>query len=655
MQMTCFMKSNKSYFLTCWLILFLCFHLQANSKLSVPANEFSLLKAKYPDNPIVSTLVKRDVTIIPDKNGIPVMHVKDTQIEMILTDNGADISEGKEYFNSKNEMKKFEAYSLVPDKNKYKKIAISKFTKSSEFEDNLYFDDSYCYSFNFPATGKGVKRYTYSELEMKDPNYPLTFFFAGSIPVDHAELTITMPETIKINFHLFGGDSLSVQATQVKKGKWVTYQWTSHQPKVNSLDFMAPGFRFFRPHLIVQIASSAVKTDTLHYIGTMDELFRWMDKKVEGLNQTISPEIKQMSDSVIQGITDRTTKVRAIYKWVQNNIKYIAIEDGDNGYVPRDATLVLKRRYGDCKDKSSLLTAMLRSIGEKASMASVGTRDLPYKYSEFPSLSCANHMVAVWWDNGKPLILDGTTRHKKLEDVPAHIQGKECLIELGKEQYQLFKIPIAEASRNDQNDTIRFSIDHDLITGRGSSTFKGETMATVIRNLERKDKEKQLAFWPNAIFSASDKLMITELKTSDLSEVNSPLNVSFGFQLSNYFTFQDKKAYVNMNLERMLSSLDVKPDRVIPIEVESTWEHQINYELKIPQNMQVKYLPAPMAFDNAQFGFSQHYEQTGHEIVLKSKIYFNTLLIEGKDIDSFRQMLEALKKAYRQTITLEAI
>ena len=650
--MTNFMKSYKNPFLICCLILLCCFHLEANSKFGNPDAELSALKAKYPDNPFITILQKRDVTIIPDENGVPVTYIKDTQIEMILSENGADMSEGKEFFNSKTNVKKFEAYSLVPDQNKYKKIAITKFTKSAEFGDYLYYDDTYCYAFNFPATGKGVKRFTYSEMEIKDPYYPLIFFFAGNVPVDRAELTITMPENVKINFQLFGADTSAVQSSKVKKGKLITYRWTSHQPKVYDQDFLAPGIRYFRPHLIVNIASCSVKKDTTHYIGTMDELFRWMNQNTGDLNKIISPEIKQMTDSVTQGITDTTEKVRAIYKWVQNNIKYIAIEDGDNGFVPREASLVLKRRYGDCKDKSSLLTAMIRAVGEKASMASVGTRELPYKYSKFPSIACANHMVAVWWNKDKLQVLDGTSRYNKLEDVPSAIQGKECVLGTGDGQYQIFEIPVADAICNAQIDTIRLSIDHEMLTGRGSSTIYGETKSTIVHRLDGKEKEKQIAFWPAAISSVSDRMLITDLKTSDLNEVNNPLNVGFGFQLPNYLTWQDKKVYVNMNIERELSQLEVKADRTLPIEIESKKEHRIIYQLKIPENMQVNYLPPLMVFDNPLFGFSLKYEQTDHEICLRTNIYQNTLLVEGKDISAFREMLDALKRAYRQTITL---
>ena len=360
-----------------------------------------------------------------------------------------------------------------------------------------------------------------------------------------------------------------------------------------------------------------------------------------------------MTDSVTYGITDTTEKIRAIYKWVQNNIKYIAIEDGDNGFVPREASLVLKRRYGDCKDKSSLLTAMISSTGQNASVATVGTRNLPYKYSQFPTIACADHMVAVWWNKDIPMILDGTSRHNKLEEVPAFIQGKESVIRTKDGKYQIYEIPVAGMDQNIQNDTVRFSIDNNLIRGLGNSKIEGERKVLIIGELENEEKKKQLEIWPGAIFTASDKLLVTDLKLSDFDNVNVPLNVDYQFVLPDYNTRQDKQVFVNMNIERDLLQWEVKADRVLPIEVDFKRKHQINYRLKIPENMKVAFLPKPTSFDNPLFGFSQDYQQTGDEIELKTFIFLNTLLIEGKDIIIFREMLENLKKAYRQTISLE--
>ena len=649
-----FMRLTKQLIGILVLVIFFVPQAESKEKTATPESELVAFKEKYPDEPIITALQKKEIEIVPDITGIPVFHIKETRIDIILSDNGSNISEGKEYFNSKDIVTKFEAYSLIPENNKYKKLLVNNIKKSSEFDDNLYYDDSFCFSFNFPATGKGVKRCTYSESTIRDPYYPIIFYFAGYLPIDEAELTITIPQTMKINFQLFGGNVSEVNETQTEKGNQVIYRWVSHQPKVKDRDFMAPSVRYFRPHLIAQLASYNTNGQTTNYMANLDDLSQWLHSKIDGLNDTITPELKLITDSITHGITDQTEKVRAIYKWVQNNIKYIAIEDGENGFIPRKASLVLKRRYGDCKDKTSLLTTMIRAIGEKADFVSVGTRDLPYRYSEFPTIAVANHMVAVWWKNGIPVVLDGTTRHFRLEDIPAQIQGKEGLIECKDGGFKIYEIPIADCALNSQTDTLNLVVNGDLLIGKGKTSATGETRVNLIYRLERKDTKQQQDYWPAAIFSSSDKLSVSDIETTSLPGENYQLHVGFAFQLPDYITRQDKNIYVNMNIERMLSGLDVKTDRVIPIEVESRWKHQVVYRLQIPENMQVSYLPEPTNFSNPKFGFSQTYEQSKHEIILNTHIYANTFLIEGQDITVFRQMLEILKKAYRQTVCLSA-
>jgi hypothetical protein len=106
----------------------------AHSKSADPASELSNLKEKYPDQSFISLLHKKDVLITLDESGVPVMKIKDETVQMILSESATGYSESKEYFNGKTEIKKFEAYSLVPSENKYKKIPVTKIDKSTEFD-----------------------------------------------------------------------------------------------------------------------------------------------------------------------------------------------------------------------------------------------------------------------------------------------------------------------------------------------------------------------------------------------------------------------------------------------------------------------------------------------------------------------------------------
>ena len=76
-----------------------------------------------------------------------------------------------------------------------------------------------------------------------------------------------------------------------------------------------------------------------------------------------TPEIKQKVAELTAGISDPLEKIRALAAFTQRQIRYAAIEIGIGGHQPHAAGDVLGHRYGDCKDKATLLNTMLQEIG----------------------------------------------------------------------------------------------------------------------------------------------------------------------------------------------------------------------------------------------------------------------------------------------------
>jgi hypothetical protein len=132
-----------------------------------------------------------------------------------------------------------------------------------------------------------------------------------------------------------------------------------------------------------------------------------------------------------KALAARKKKARRIYNWVQKNIKYVAFEQGMEGFVPREANLVCNRRFGDCKDMSSILTVMLNTAGVPAYYTWIGTRHLPYRYAETPLPLVDNHMISTIKLNDKFIFLDGTDNNCVFGMPSEHIQGKEALLAMG--------------------------------------------------------------------------------------------------------------------------------------------------------------------------------------------------------------------------------
>jgi len=618
-----------------------------------PQADLARLQAKYPGAFFISESITNDVTFEIGRSGEPKMSFTDYNSLFVLGDNATALSESKEYFSSRAEVKELEAYSLVPDQNSYKKQSVTNFTKTHETGDGVFYDDLYAYLFNFPSVGIGTKLVTTSVTESDKLFYPIIFYFGGRTPVENARLTLTLPDYVEISYHMFGYDTSAIAFSKTKKGKNTIYEWRGGTNKGYIADEQSPSFRYFTPHIVINISGYTYKGKFTEVLGSLKDLYAWEYSKISNVNLKPSPDIRFMADSITANLLTDREKVQQIYRWVQQNIKYVAIEDGDNGHVPREAALVLQRRYGDCKDKSSLLTAMMHSAGLKSNFAWVGTRKLPYKYSDLPAISNSNHMIAIWWDEqNKPVILDGTTLFYNLGQIPSSIQGKQCIIEKGPDDFQLYTIPLSLPSENITTDTVWVNINNGILNGKGASSFTGEYMSNTLATFEGVDSSKYNNILNKLIPKASNKCKYTASKVSDLHNLDQPVKVTYGFEIPDYITSNNGSSYINMNIDRFLNDVQLKADRWVPVEVGTPMIHRFVCILQIPENTTVGSLPETSSLKYPDFSFRQQYSRKGNFIILDREVTLKGQIFEGVEIGRFREMLVELNNTYKKSIVL---
>jgi transglutaminase-like putative cysteine protease len=106
----------------------------------------------------------------------------------------------------------------------------------------------------------------------------------------------------------------------------------------------------------------------------------------------VTPAIQKIADEVTAGVTDRRKQAEAIYNWVSRRIRYVAIELGRGSIIPHSADTILANRYGDCKDHSALLVALLKAKGITADIVLINYGS-SYALPVPPTLSAMNHAI----------------------------------------------------------------------------------------------------------------------------------------------------------------------------------------------------------------------------------------------------------------------
>jgi Domain of Unknown Function with PDB structure (DUF3857)/Transglutaminase-like superfamily len=106
----------------------------------------------------------------------------------------------------------------------------------------------------------------------------------------------------------------------------------------------------------------------------------------------VTPEIAALAEEITQGITDRKQQAAAIDAWMKKNIRYVAVYLALGRVVPHDAATVLAEKFGDCKDKVTLMSALLAAKGIASEEALINLGNA-YTLPQPPTLATLNHVI----------------------------------------------------------------------------------------------------------------------------------------------------------------------------------------------------------------------------------------------------------------------
>lgn len=237
-----------------------------------------------------------------------------------------------------------------------------------------------------------------------------------------------------------GGSAFTIQRSDEKRGadRVITFR-ASNVPKLVSEPGM-PGFSEIAPYIHVSTYKSWEDV-AVWYTGLVSE-------------QLIpSAEISRAARAAVAAIppSDELGRIKALYNEVVKRTRYVGLEFGIHGYKPYKVSQVFQRKFGDCKDKASLLKVMLKEVGIDSTLVLARTRRNGDVVSEPASLALFDH--AIVYVPKFDLFLDGTAEFSGSMELPAQDQDIPVLLvndprapHLGKGH--LVRTPVLPAERS---------------------------------------------------------------------------------------------------------------------------------------------------------------------------------------------------------------
>ncbi len=195
--------------------------------------------------------------------------------------------------------------------------------------------------------------------------------------------------------------------------------------------------------------------------------------------------------SKLKAIEDPERQVIAAIKLAQQSIRYLGIENGIGSHAPRQPEQTLQQGYGDCKDKSVLLTAMLRELGIEANPALVSTVYRKHLAGQPSGHSAFNHVIVTFYFQGKTFWIDPT--QTELSDSLATMTQSELGYGLIIKQGEIYPTLIDTNNLNQVETTSTFKVashENGASTLHVETTYKGKQADRMRRYLSANSIEQ---------------------------------------------------------------------------------------------------------------------------------------------------------------------
>lgn len=604
---------------------------------------------KYKDDDILCTTSYSYYTFDKGKNS--------------LNDKVVEIEENSEYeFIS---LKKFsgmtypEFYNKFIQLNSFKKYikAGNKYVTSarggtdrSVTDDGIFFDDSRVQFYPIRFNQKGSMAKISVKKTYTDGKYLTSLYFNAPYPVKEQVIEFKVPEWLTVDFKKMNFEGQKIDVQENKKGGYTIYTFTMKDIPAYKSEYRRIGRAYTDPHIIVQLRSFEAKGETLKGFDKVDDVYAW-NNRLYMMAGNEKDKLQATVTKVTQGKSADLDKIKAIYYWVQDNIRYIAYEDGYSGYIPASAQDVLAKKYGDCKGMANLLTEMLKLAGYDAHFTWIGTRHLPYAQNIL-ALCVNNHAICTLNYGGKTYYLDATENYVPLDQNAFRIQGKEVMIANG-DKFEIKKVPLSAAADNAIATKADFVLTENALKGKAKVTLTGNQRTDFHQSYQTMPATSQKEFINDFLEFGNDNMLATNVKTSDLKNRELPVVIEGDVDLSNTVNNISGDKYVGVDffpksLERYI------PDekRIQGYDLDDVLKLEDEITLTIPADKKFIDKPEDLELKFDGYEFKGTYTISGNKITLSKALSIKNSIISKNDFANWKKFIDSIKEFNKYLISI---
>ncbi|PKP11737.1 MAG: hypothetical protein CVU09_02565 [Bacteroidetes bacterium HGW-Bacteroidetes-4] len=475
----------------------------------------------------------------------------------------------------------------------------SDFTDIKAYDGMTLFDDNrkvYLNKFsnNYPYTVEiSFKRIDKHTLHIT-PWFPVSGY---NLAVQQSSYTITSSANNSIRYKEYNLKNTVTETIQKDK---MIYHWELNGFNAIKWEPFMPYYEDVFP--LVRIAPTTFDYDGFRGdMSTWESFGLWTYGLLHG-RDIITSKTRNHLLELTKNVSSDMEKIRIVYKYLQDNTRYVNIAEGIGGWQPIEAAKVDETKYGDCKALSNYTKAMLKEVGIEAIYTRIMSQEV-YKdlNLDFPSQQF-NHIILCVLNHGDTVWLECTSQKNPFGFMGSSTQNRHCLL-VTEQGGKIAKTPEYGQETNTQFSFTLCMVDEEgnfMVSNK--THFKGLQFENIARYFYLSPKEQS-----EALYKMIDlpKLSIADFHFDHTNEAIPEATMELSFKVENLGTKNSNRLFIPLNSFNSSTYIpEINKNRTYPIVIKSTGYDADTVIFDLPKTYSVEYLPEPVVIDSP-FGYYQ--------------------------------------------------
>ncbi len=477
----------------------------------------------------------------------------------------------------------------------------------------------------------------------KHPEYGDYFFqryYFGDdrYPIVADHLTLVMPEKKKLIYAPINPDrekkeTFIPQVTAGKQG--VLYEWkVNNRPQITQYD-RSPSRELNRPGIAL-----TTMTD-------WEQVAQWK-KKTRVNCWECTEDLKKIVAEQTKGLKTETEKAAALATWVKRNIRYVSAGE-KHDFIPHPPSVIVKNRFGDCKDTSQLLAVLLKEAGIRSALVTLGMKGDGQVMEEVPS-PWGTHAILLVYADGKEHWVDSTVNLAGWNLLPEVDCDRVCYV-LSDTGIALRRTPKLTAQQCQILQNTVVELDYE-----GTSTNTRTMKFIGLAAYERRDdwygvpSGQRRRSYTSELQDAAPRSQLVQLEIDEakLEDINVPVEAKSVFKIFGHVSGNPPEGSITDSpVWARILSVSVDMDRKTPIDLEVPFYSEHTYKIQLPPGRRFTQQIESVSFKSLWGSFAREVLQSERTLTITMKTQLDRTLVEPADFEAFRLWQEEISSSYR--------